>query len=253
MSASTAFRLPHFLGLGTQKGGTTTLQRFLEQHPQVWLSPSKELQFFSLHYGRGLAWYSEQFVEAGPDQRCGDITPYYLFHPQAPRRIASHLPEVKWIVLLRDPVERSLSQYFHSRRLGLESLELEEALRAEAGRLEGAEAVLEAADGRHRGHQEHSYLARSRYVEQLARYESLLDPSRRMLLRSEDLFAEPARIWAELLAFLELDFVPLPAGIKAANAGAGEAASVSPALRGWLRDQLEPTYQAMERIYGLRW
>jgi hypothetical protein len=80
-----------------------------------------------------------------------------------------------------------------------------------------------------------------------------LDPSRRMLLRSEDLFAEPARIWAELLAFLELDFVPLPAGIKAANAGAGEAASVSPALRGWLRDQLEPTYQAMERIYGLRW
>ena len=253
MNASTPSRLPHFLGLGTQKGGTTTLQRLLERHPQVWLSPTKELQFFSLHYARGLAWYEEQFAPAGPQQRCGDITPYYLFHPQAPRRIATHLPEVNWIVLLRDPVERCLSQYFHSRRLGLETLELEEALWAEAGRLEGAEAVLEAGDGRHRGHQEHSYVARSRYEGQLARYESLLDPGRRLLLRSEDLFVDPARIWAQLLAFLELEALPLPAGITAANPGAGEAASVSPALRGWLREQLAPTYQAMERIYGLRW
>ena len=100
--------LPQFLGLGTQKGGTTSLQRLLEQHPQVWLSPSKELQFFSLHYGLGELWYRQQFAPAAAGQRCGDITPYYLFHPQVPGRIADLLPAVKMIVLLRDPVERCL-------------------------------------------------------------------------------------------------------------------------------------------------
>ena len=70
------------------------------------------------------------------------MTPYYLFHPLAAERIAAALPDVKLIVLLRDPVERALSQYFHSKRLGLEPLELEEALAAEPKRLANAEAAL---------------------------------------------------------------------------------------------------------------
>ena len=134
--------LPDFLGIGVQKGGTTTLQRLLEQHPQVYLPPCKELHYFSLHYGQGEAWYQQQFEAAAPDQRCGEITPYYLFHPQVPARIHALLPEAKLIVLLRDPVERALSQVAHSMRLGLEPLELEEALAAESERLRGAEAVL---------------------------------------------------------------------------------------------------------------
>lgn len=253
MTAPHAGPRPHFLGLGTQKGGTTTLQWLLEQHPQVWLSPAKELQFFSLNYARGSQWYASQFASATPHHCCGDITPYYLFHPAAPQRIASYCPEAKLIVLLRDPVERSLSQYFHARRLGLEPLELEPALRAEPRRLEGAEAVLATTDGRHRSHQEHSYLARSRYEQQLARYEALFPPGQRLVLRSEDLFAEPGRIWQQVLAFLGLEPWPLPAAVRAANAGAGEAAAVPPELRGLLREQLAPTYRAMEHAYGIRW
>lgn len=91
MTVLTMGVLPQFLGLGTQKGGTTTLQRLLEQHPQVWLSPSKELQFFTLHYGLGESWYRQQFKSAAAGKRCGDITPYYLFHPEAPARIAHFL------------------------------------------------------------------------------------------------------------------------------------------------------------------
>lgn len=253
MDLAPAGRWPQFLGLGVQKGGTTTLQRLLEQHPQVWLPPAKELQFFSLHYARGPQWYASRFAEAPAGQRCGDITPYYLFHPEAPRRIAELLPQARLIVLLRDPVERSLSQYFHSRRLGLEPLDLEAALVAEEKRLAGAELQLAAADGRHRSHQEHSYLARSRYEQQLERYEQSFCKEQFLLLRSEDLFDDGSTVWRRVQTFLDLKPVPFPDGVAAANAGRGEAAAVPDPVRQRLRRQLQPTYRAMEDRYGIRW
>ena len=139
--------LPHFLAIGVQKGGTTTLQRLLEQHPGVYLPSAKELHYFSLHYGQGEGWYRQYFAGAALSQRCGEITPYYLFHPSAPQRILALLPQVKLVVMLRDPVERALSQYFHSVRLGLEPLALEQALAAEARSRPGCR-VAAAGGGR---------------------------------------------------------------------------------------------------------
>ncbi len=245
--------LPRFLCLGVQKGGTTTLQLMLEQHPGVFLPAGKELHYFSLHYGEGEAWYREQFTAAHPDQICGEITPYYVFHPEAPVRIQQLLPEAKLIVLLRDPVERTLSQFFHSRRWGLETLDLEEALAAEEERLEGADAVLAAEDGRHRSHQEHSYLARSRYGEQLQRLEDLFPAEQLLVLRSEDLFRQPEPLWQRLQAFLELEPWPLPVLEQPANAGSGEAAAVPENVRQKLRDSLAPTYAWVTQRYGIRW
>jgi hypothetical protein len=245
--------LPDFLGIGVQKGGSTSLQRLLEQHPGAHMAASKELHYFSLHYAAGDGWYRQQFADAAPGQRCGEITPYYVFHPAAPERIRVLLPQVKLIVLLRDPVERALSQVFHSVRLGLEPLPLEQALAAEAERLAGAEALLQAADGRHRSHHEHSYLARSRYEQQLPRWQALFAPEQLLVLRSEDLFRNPAPVWERVLQFLGLAPLPLPAQAAAANAGRGEAAAVPAALRQQLRRQLEPTYAWVARTYGIRW
>ncbi len=246
--------LPDFLGLGVQKGGTTTLHEWLSSHPQVHLPPVKELHYFSLHHERGPAWYAAQFADAPPGSVCGDITPYYIFHPEAPRRIQALLPEARLIVLLRDPVERALSQYFHSQRLGLEPLGLEEALAAEPERLAGADAVL-ADGGRHPSHQEHSYVSRSRYEQQLARLGAMAAPERMLLLRSEDLFQQPERVWTRLQRFLGLREVPLPRHLAElrANAGDGEALALSATLRRQLRAQLAPTYQAMTRDYGISW
>lgn len=246
-------RLPDFLGLGVQKGGTTSLQRLLEQHPGAVLPPSKELHFFSLHYAQGEGWYRQQFAAAQPQQRCGEITPYYLFHPQAPARVQALLPQARLIVLLRDPVDRALSQVFHSRRLGLEPLALEAALAAEPERLRGAEAVLAAVDGRHRSHQEHSYLSRSRYEMQLPLWQQCFPAHQLLVLRSEDLFEQPQCIWRQVLAFLELEDQPLPALDRPANAGRGEAAAVPEALRESLRVQLQPTYRWVAHQYGLEW
>lgn len=245
--------LPQFLGLGVQKGGTTTLQLLLEQHPQVWLPPKKELHYFSLHYARGTQWYSDCFIDAKAKQCCGEITPYYIFHPQAPQRIADLLPDARLILLLRDPVERCLSQYFHSCRWGLESLGLEEALASEEDRLLGAELKLALAGATHRSHQEHSYLARSRYEEQLTRYEQLFPSKQMLVLRSEDLFEQGPHVWERVQTFLQLDAVPFTDGVPPANAGSGEASEVPIKVRERLLEELEPTYRAMEERYGISW
>ncbi len=250
-------RLPEFLGIGVQKGGTTTLQRLLEQHPDLFLPRQKELHYFSLHYGKGEAWYRQQFADANPDQRCGEITPYYVFHPEAPARMHALLPQAKLILLLRDPVERALSQLAHSMRLGLEPLELEEALAAEAQRLEGAEAVLASANGRHRSHQEHSYLARSRYELQLERWLSVFPKEQIFLRRSEELFEQPEQLWAELLEFLQIRTVPLPQQGRKAHVGAGALDDVAPerlaAVRAALREPLATTYARLASDDGLSW
>lgn len=244
--------LPQFLCIGAQKAGTTTLQALLAGHPQVFLPEVKELQFFSLQHRLGPAWYGRHYQAALPHQRCGEITPYYLFHPLAPQRIQALLPAARLIVLLRDPVERTLSGLFHSIRLGLESLPPEQALAAEAERLAGAEAQLRAGLPHH-SHQVHSYLSRSRYGPQLERYERLFAPEQVLLLRAEDLFARPELVWPRLLAFLELEPWSLPPQLPFRNAGAGEADQVPAALRQQLRRQLEPTYALMAERYGITW
>jgi hypothetical protein len=246
-------RLPDFLCLGTQRGGTTTLQRLLEGHPQVYLPACKEVHYFSLQAQQGPAWYADHYRDASLDQLCGDITPYYLFHPEAPRRIRTLLPRVKLIVLLRDPVERSLSQYFHSVQLGLDDLPLEEALAAEPARLAGAEAMLRQPGGRHRSHQEHSYVSRSRYGGQLSRYEALFPRRRMLLLRSEDLFQRPDRVWRSLERFLGLNRAPLPTLVPRANASGGGMAKVPVHVRHSLKEQLLPTYVLMRHFYGMEW
>ena len=238
-------RLPGFLGIGTQKGGTTYLHGLLQQHPQVFLAHQKELHYFSLHQGQGLEWYANHFSKAKADQRCGEITPYYLFHPLAAERIHTAIPEVKLIVLLRDPVERALSQYFHSRRLGLEPLELEAALAAEAERLADAEAALKRGLA-HPSHQQHSYLSRSCYQEQLPRFEAFFGADQLLVLRSEALFDQPQWAWEELLQFLELEAHPLPVS-ELRYGGDGEAAAVAPALRQQLYEHLASTCRWLDQ------
>ena len=249
--------LPHFLGLGTQKGGTTSLHRLLAQHPQVFLPACKEVHYFSLHDQEPLSWYAEHYREARAGQLRGDITPYYLFHPRAPQRIRAVLPQARLIVLLRNPVERALSQFFHARRHGFEPLELEAALAAEPERLEGAGAGLAAPGSSDYSHQKHSYVSRSRYELQLARYEALFPRRQLLVLRSEDLFGATSgatkACWERIQAFLGLDPLPLPSPLERANAGRGEADTVPAAVRTQLQRELATTTAAIAKRYGIHW
>ena len=251
--AGMSVRLPDFLGIGTQKGGTTFLHGLLQQHPEVYLAHPKEVHYFSLHHQRGLDWYGRHFEVAAPGQQCGEVTPYYLFHPYAPGRIAAELPGVKLIVLLRDPVERALSQYFHSKRLGLEPLALEAAFDAESERLADADAVLREGQV-HRSHQQHSYLSRSRYDEQLARFQQFFASEQLLILRSEDLFRQPQLIWDQVLKFLGLELMPLPVIDSACfYRGNAEAQRQPLDFRQKLHEKLHFTYEVMNQSYSFCW
>ena len=236
--------LPDFLGLGTQKGGTTTLHRLLGEHPEVFLPACKEVHFFDQNYSEGEAWYRNHFTNAQPQQVCGEITPFYLFHPAVPGRIHALLPKVRMVVLLRDPLERTISQLFHARKRGFEPLNPAAALAAEPERLQSGDPV---------SLQKHSYLSRSRYLEQLDRYEALFPREQLLILRSEDLFTQPEQIWQELLRFLKLKPIPWPGALPRANAGDGQGDALDPELRQQLRQQLAETVAGVRSRYGITW
>jgi hypothetical protein len=237
-------RLPDFLGLGTQKGGTTSLHQWLNTHPQVFLPTCKEVHYFDLQAKQAATWYAKHFQDARPEQLCGEITPFYLFHPDVPARIHAVVPEVRMIVLLRDPVERALSQVFHARKRGFEKLKLEEALEAESSRLQSGDPE---------SLQKHSYVNRSRYLDQLNRYETLFPREQLLVLQSEQLFADPESIWNEILNFLRLEITTLPKRMPRANAGNNESLRVSPSMRIKLRKELAATALGVRERYGFGW
>jgi hypothetical protein len=208
--------LPDYLIIGAQRAGTTSLHRYLVQHPGVRTTlRTKGVHFFDTGYGRGMSWYASRFPTRLTARyvarrhrvalRTGEASPYYLFHPHVPARVAEHLPQVKLIALLRDPVVRAYSHYQHEVARGFETLSFEEAIEAEPARLAGetrrllAEPLYNSFE-----HQHHSYLARGRYHEQLARWRALFDDRQLLVISSERFFREPEATFRRVLEFLEL-------------------------------------------------
>jgi len=129
--------IPNFLIIGAAKSGTTSLYHALKQHPKIFMSPVKEPNFFALEGGelnypqgtvdpRYLAQcittkeeYNQQFEGVSNEIAVGEASPIYLYHPQAPVRIKNCLPNVKIIVILRNPIERAYSNFLHHIREGV--------------------------------------------------------------------------------------------------------------------------------------
>lgn len=194
---------PDFLIVGAQRAGTTTLYRALADHPAVRFPRlTKSLHWFDVDYHRPESWYRAGFPLRSSVERAtralgervvvGEAAPYYGFHPFVPQRIAEHLPEVRLVMILRDPVTRAWSQFHHERARGWEPLaDFGAALDAEAVRLDGAEAVLAGRPGHHLAHQHQSYVARGRYAEQVQRLWAAVGREQVLVLYTEDLERRP--------------------------------------------------------------
>ncbi|MBV9410552.1 MAG: sulfotransferase, partial [Acidimicrobiia bacterium] len=197
--------MPDFLIIGAQRSGTTSLYRYLAEHPAVAPPLRKEIQYFSLHYGRGDGWYRTHFPVAGRQRVTFEATPYYLFHPAVPHRAADTVPHAKVIALLRDPVSRAFSQWQHNASRGLEHLGFEAALEAEQERLDGERERLVADAGyRSDAHRLWSYASRGEYADQLECWLAQYQRERLLVLRSEDLYERPEPTYARALEFLGL-------------------------------------------------
>jgi hypothetical protein len=213
LATAGARRLPDFLVIGAQRAGSTSLFAQLCEHPGVAAPSHKEIHYFDNQSVRGLRWYRSHFppAAAARGRITGEASPYYLFHPAAPARVAEALPDVRLIALLRDPVARAHSHHQLSVRDGHEPLGFEEALRAEPERLAGEDARLRTDRAyRSHAHRHQSYAARGLYAEQLRRWHEHVSPERLLVVLSEELFADPARTTAGVLGFLGLDAADLP-------------------------------------------
>ncbi|MCH9800315.1 MAG: sulfotransferase domain-containing protein [Actinomycetia bacterium] len=188
---------PTFLIAGAMKAGTTSLYSAVRSHPEVGRATRKELHFFDRHYDRGMDWYEDQFRLRRKQTQVGEGTPVYMYDRRLRKRIARDLPDIRLIVSLRDPIKRSYSHFWHSKRYDREELStFEEALAAEPERL---------ATAKPRWRYRWSYLDRSRYIDQLADLENLFGRERICVVTLEELKVDPDSEIGKVLEFLGLD------------------------------------------------
>jgi hypothetical protein len=246
--------LPDFLIIGTQRGGTTSLHRYLDAHPCVGPAANKDLHFFDRRYHKGLAWYRGHFPTTiekyyaqcvrGRAFVTGEASPSYLFHPYAPKRVASAIPHVKLIVLLRNPVDRAYSQYHHAVELGHETIPtFEEAIEIEEERTAREEEHILKDEHYYSEQYKHlSYLSKGIYVDQLRRWLDLFPREQFLILKSEDFYADPATSFKEVQTFLGLPEIELHGrkkGFKQYNNNA-YSSEMDPATRKRLIEYFEP-------------
>ncbi len=251
--------LPSFVLAGGQRCGTTSLFRALLDHPAV-LQPvhHKGVNYFDVQYGRGPAWYRGHFplrsLAALRTRRTDeppmtfDASGYYLYHPHAAARLARDLPEVKVVVLLRDPVERAFSAYRHELARGFETESFERALDLEDERVEPElQRMLADPSYQSAAHRHHSYRRRGQYAEQLQRFVDGLGHDRLLVLESADFFAFPEVEYRRLTDFLGLS-PHTPAHFERWNARPGSG--LPDAVRARLSTAYEPHDAALAALTG---
>jgi hypothetical protein len=240
--------LPDAMIIGAMKSGTSSLHYYLTQHPQVIPPLRKEVHYFDLNFARGEGWYRANFGRPGEPGLNLDSSPYYLFHPQVPGRAHALVPGAKLIVLLRDPVRRAYSHYWHERDKGRERLSFEDALAAEPERIGRAgEQLASGAIERNESHQYFSYLARSRYAEQIERWLRLFPRQQLLVLRFEDLAQDPLPVLNRSLQYLGL---PAMGSAKLEPRNTRKYPPIDPATAGRLREYFAPHNRALEALLG---
>ena len=220
--------LPNFLIIGAAKAGTTAVYNYLQQHPEVYMSPLKEPHFFS-YMGRrpdcngpgdaegineyaitDLSSYERLFEGARGFAAVGEGSVSYLYSHVAPTNIADVVPRGKLIVLLRDPTDRAYSSYLYMRARGREPLNtFEEALEAENDRIRN--------NWQHIWH----YRQMGFYAEQLGRYLDTFQRDQILISLYEDFISDPQGVLSQIFEFLEVDsgfepdrsFRPNPSGV----------------------------------------
>lgn len=210
--------IPNFLIIGTAKAGTSSLYHYLNQHPQIYMSPVKEPRFFAPElytehckdpYREGAKQhrdvpmsfeeYCQLFEGAVNEVALGEASTEYLYMPKTPERIQQHIPSAKLIAILRDPAERAFSAFCYQLRDGCEKLTFEQALAAESQRI----TENKWWPGWH-------YKQSGFYYEQLKRYFQVFDPSQIKVYLHDELSADPTSVVKDIFRFVgvEDDFTP---------------------------------------------
>jgi hypothetical protein len=178
--------LPTFLVIGAMKGGTTALFQYLTAHPDVFMATPKELKFFieARNWRQGIGWYESKFEPGAGAKARGEASPGYTMlpgFPGVPERIKQVVPDVKLIYVMRDPIERMISHYYHRRSHRKESRSFHKAMR------------------------DRSYVAASMYAYQLDAYLEHFPREQLLLLTSESLRDDRLTTLRRVFEFIDVD------------------------------------------------
>ncbi len=201
--------LPSFIIIGAQKCGTTSLFKYLLDHPSVSRPLKKEPHFFESQYKSNLNWYRLYFPTTfvkfkRPDLITGEASTGYIYSHHAPQRIAQSIPQVRLILLLRNPIDRAYSHYNHTVRWGKETLSFQEAIVREEERINPSRERM-IKDGYYSFELHYySYLSKGIYIDQLKYWLNFFKREQILILKSEDLYTHPESIYKQVLDFLEL-------------------------------------------------
>lgn len=244
-------RLPDFVVIGVQKGGTRFLHHCLNQHPDIWLPDSKELHFFDVNFDKGLSWYKAFFPLKifSKKKTVGEITPRYIVHKDTPDRFHSTLPSAKIIVLLRDPIERAHSHYQMTRRVFNLQIGFKEfilyAINNEATSTKSKEDDAEKL-------MELKLLERSVYSEQIKRWFKHYPREHFLFLESSPLFQTPEKALKKVYDFLNLPAI-LPNDLTPQHTGQ-YTKEIDDSIRGILRDYFKESNDWLRKEgFELEW
>src|SRR5262245_11385740 len=212
-SAPDPARQVNFLIAGVQKAGTSSLYQLLKRHPWVGLSSVKEVHFFD---NESIDWskpeydrYHSYFPRRQRAIAYGEATPIYSYWPNALERIRAYAPDMKLILLFRDPIARAYSAWSHQRRRGRETLPFAEAIRGGQRRTSHDASYV----NRH-----FTYVERGLYGEQLARCIALFPRRNVLTLDCSQLSRDPTGLLERVTSFLGIPMPLEPAQAIQANA-----------------------------------
>ncbi len=243
---------PDFLIIGTQKGGSTSLYRYLTAHPKVRSAAIKEIHYFSYYHACPESWYRAHFAPGfwlrARGLQTGEASMSHLHVPGAPERVAASAPGAKLIVMLRNPVARAFSHYQMSVKQGHETLPFAEAVALEPERLQRERDRLgDAAFSHGPSHRYHSYLLRGHYAEQLERWFAHFPREQFLILSSESFFRNPSETYHDVLGFLGLPEIDLPS-YRQLNRAAEARPAFPPELRAQLEGYFAPYNARLEKL-----
>jgi hypothetical protein len=238
-------KLVDFVVPGAQKSGTTALELYLSQHPEICVPHKvKELHFFDRdrNFEALPVDYApyHAFFDPRPAQRLlGEATPDYLYWPSAPERMATYNPALKFIVVLRNPVTRAFSHWNMQRSVGRDPLPFFGALRAEAerSRTMPPQRAMRFA-----------YVGRGLYAQQLERLWRYFPREQTIVFKSEELLDAPAAVLARIANFLRIG--PFPAVAPRIMHAYRYDATMSEEEKRYLLSAFMSEIRKLERVLG---
>lgn len=246
--------LPDYIIIGAQKSGTSSLHHYLSQHPDVRAPITKEVHFFDGgvdhrfdNFRLGPWWYRSHFpVRVGGSFQTGESSPLYIFDPRVPGRIRTTTPRARLIAILRDPVERAISHYFHEVRKGRERRSFAQAISEET---EALAAVRASRDYSNPVFRHQSYVTRGLYSEQLSRYLEIFERSQVHVVCSESFFENTESELRRIFRFLHLDSTVQVTDLRAVNV-ASNRDEVPDHLVRELKEFFAPHNRALSSLLG---